>query len=131
MLLAINVHAENMKKMGSMNVHYMAIDATFLTPEVAKTYNIERSQYNALVNISVLDNTKLGTPAKTVSITGTAKNLLGQNKALEFVEVKEGHAKYYLAQMAHRNDETVHFKLKISDGKESHILSFSQKFYAD
>ena len=35
--------AENMKKLGTFNVHYIAIGATFITPEIAKTYNIERS----------------------------------------------------------------------------------------
>jgi hypothetical protein len=124
-------HANNMKKLGNMNVHYMAINATFLTPEIAKAYGIERSRYNGLINISVLDNTQKSTPAKSVSITGSARNLTGQNKKIEFVEVKEGDAIYYLAQVSYRNHETINFDLKITDGKESHQLKFSQKFYVD
>jgi hypothetical protein len=130
-LLITTASAENMKKLGSLNVHYMAIGATFLTPEVAKTYGIERSRYNGLVNISVLDNTQQNTPAKTVSISGQARNNLGQFKTLSFQEVKEGDAIYYLAQINYRNEETVHFTLDISDGKEKHELKFSQKFYVD
>jgi len=124
-------NAENMKKLGSMNVHYMAIGATFFTPEIAKAYGIKRSRYNGLINISVLDNTQAGNPAKTVSINGQAKNNLGQFKALEFKEVKEGDAIYYLAQVSYNNEETLHFTLKINDGKEQHTLTFSQKFYVD
>ncbi len=123
--------AENMKKLGSMNVHYIALGATFLTPEIAKTYNIERSRYNGLINISVLDNTQKNTPAKTVSITGTARNDLGQIKQLEFVEVKEGNAIYYLSQIKYSDEETFYFDLKITDGSESHTLKFKQKFYVD
>jgi len=123
--------AENMKKMGNMNIHYIALGATFFTPEVARAYGIERSKYNGLVNISVLDNTKDGTPAKVVTITGTARNLLGQKKELNFKEVKEGDAIYYLAQVSYRNDETISFDLMVSDGKESHNLKFKQKFYVD
>jgi len=123
--------AENMKKLGSMNVHYMAIGSTFFTPEIAKIYGITRSRYNGLINISVLDNTKPGTPAKTVSITGKAKNNLGQFKTLEFTEVKEGNAIYYLAQVKYNNEETMHFTLLINDGKEQQTLKFSQKFYVD
>ncbi|GLX77038.1 hypothetical protein tinsulaeT_03780 [Thalassotalea insulae] len=130
-MLGSTAYADNMKKLGTMNVHYMAISATFLTPEIAKAYNIERSRYNGLVNISVLDNTKTGNPAKTVTITGNAKNLVGQSKPLEFVEVKEGSAIYYLAQVSYHNEETIVFNLTISDGKESHPLEFSQKFYVD
>ncbi len=130
-MLSANAYADNMKKLGGMNVHYMAISATFLTPEIAKAYGIERSRYNGLVNISVLDNTKPGNPAKTVSITGKAKNLVGQSKPLEFVEVKEGDAIYYLAQVSYHNEETIQFNLTINDGNESQQLEFSQKFYVD
>ena len=123
--------AENMKKLGSMDVHYMAIGSTFFTPEIAKVYGITRSRYNGLINISVLDNTKIGNPAKTVSITGKAKNNLGQFKTIEFTEVKEGEAIYYLAQIKYSNEETINFTLAINDGKEQQTLKFSQKFYVD
>lgn len=123
--------AENMKKLGSMNVHYMAIGSTFFTPEIARAYGITRSRYNGLVNISVLDNTKPGNPAKTISINGQAKNNLGQFKNLEFTEVKEGDAIYYLAQVSYTDEETLHFTLEITDGKEQQTLKFSQKFYVD
>ena len=137
LLLAISIFtmtyasAENMKKLGSMNIHYMAIGSTFFTPEIAKAYGITRSRYNGLVNISVLDNTKPGNPAKTISINGQAKNNLGQFKNLEFTEVKEGDAIYYLAQVSYTDEETLHFTLEITDGKEQQTLKFSQKFYVD
>ena len=131
-LLALtNASAENMKKLGTMNVHYMAIGSTFFTPEIAKAYGITRSRYNGLINISVLDNSKAGNPAKTVSISGQAKNNLGQFKDLEFQEVKEGDAIYYLAQVNYNNEETLHFTLAINDGKTQQTLKFSQKFYVD
>lgn len=128
-LFTQSVYAENMKKLGSMNVHYIAIDALFLTPEVAKAYNIERSRYNGLINISVLDNTQEHTPAKTVSLTGTAKNNLGQTKTLAFEKVEEGEAIYYLAQLNYRNEETFTFNIMINDGKEQQAFSFKQTFY--
>jgi len=129
--LVSGVSAENMKKMGSMNVHYIALGATFLTPEIARTYNIERSRYNGLINIAVLNNTVEGMPAKSVSITGTARNDLGQIKQLDFAEVKEGEAIYYLAQIKYSDEETYYFDFHITDGTESHKLTFKQKFYVD
>lgn len=126
-----NAYAENMKKLGNMDVHYMAIGSTFFTPEIAKAYGITRSRYNGLINISVLDNTLQGTPAKTVSILGTARNNLGQVKSLAFEEVREGKAIYYLAQVGYRNEETLHFDLTINDGSEKQQLKFSQVFYTD
>ncbi|MEW6992995.1 DUF4426 domain-containing protein [Colwelliaceae bacterium MEBiC 14330] len=130
-LFITSASAENMKKLGSMNVHYMAIGSTFFTPEIAKVYGITRSRYNGLINISVLDNTKAGSPAKTVSITGKAKNNVGQFKDLAFKEVKEGKAIYYLAQVSYNHEETIHFDIIINDGKEKQNLKFSQIFYVD
>jgi hypothetical protein len=126
-----NAFAENMKKMGSMQIHYMAINATFLTPKIAKAYNIERSRFNGLINISVLDDTKESTPAKSVIIQGKARNDLGQIKKLEFEEVKEGDAIYYLAQIKYSDEETYYFDITITDGKETQQLKFKQKFYVD
>jgi hypothetical protein len=126
-----NANADNMKKLGTMNVHYMAIGSTFFTPEIAKAYGITRSRFNGLINISVLDNSQKTTPAKSVSITGSAKNNLGQFKTLEFTEVKEGDAIYYLAQVNYTDEETLHFDIAINDGTEKQQLKFSQKFYVD
>ncbi len=123
--------AENMQTLGSMNVHYIAIGSTFITPEIAKAYGIERSRYNGLVNISVLNNQVKGNPAETVAISGMARNNIGQSKTLEFKEVKEGDAIYYLAQIHYNNEETFHFNIKINDGKGQKTLKFQQKFYVD
>lgn len=131
LVFASTASAENMKKVGNLDIHYMAIGATFLTPEIAKAYGIERSRYNGLVNISVLDNSQKNTPAKTVVMMGKARNDLGQIKSLEFREVKEGMAVYYLAQIKYSHEETIHFNIDIIDGTEKHSIKFSQKFYVD
>ena len=124
-------YAKNMKKMDNINVHYIALGSTFLTPEIAKAYGIERSRYKGLVNISVLDNTQKGNPAKTVIINGKARNDVGQIKSLEFIEVVEGEAVYYLAQVSYSNEETIYFDINITDKGQQHNLKFSQKFYVD
>ena len=123
--------AENMKKIDGLNVHYIALGSAFLTPEIAKAYGIERSRYKGLVNISVLDNTQAGNPSKTVFINGKARNDVGQIKSLEFTEVKEGDAVYYLAQVSYTNEETIYFDINITDKGKQHNLKFSQKFYVD
>ncbi|MGB2742237.1 MAG: DUF4426 domain-containing protein [Cognaticolwellia sp.] len=124
-------YAENMKKMDNIDVHYIALGSTFLTPEIAKAYNIERSRYKGLVNISVLDNTQDGKPSKTVFISGNARNDVGQINSLDFTEVKEGDAIYYLAQVNYTNEETIYFDINITDKGKQHKLKFSQKFYVD
>ncbi|WP_076418330.1 DUF4426 domain-containing protein [Colwellia sp. UCD-KL20] len=126
-----NAHAENMKKLEHLDVHYIAFGATFLTPKIAKAYGIERSRYNGVINISVLDNSKEGKPAKHVVITAKARNDLGQIKTLEFEEVTEGDAIYYLAQVTYSDEETYYFDVTINDGTGNKSFKFKQKFYVD
>ena len=97
--------AESKQVLGDLDVHYIALNSTLIPADIAKNYDITRSKINALINISVLDNTKDGKPAKHVGISGVAKNLLGHTKDLEFVEVVEGDAIYYLAQLRFTNEE--------------------------
>jgi len=127
----LNANAENMKKIDNLDVHYIAFGATFLTPKIAKAYGIERSRYNGVINISVLDNTKEGKPAKHVAITAKARNDLGQIKTLEFEEVTEGNAIYYLAQVTYSHEETYYFDVTLNDGTGNKTFKFKQKFYVD
>jgi len=117
---------------GRFQVHYMALSSTFLTPKIAKTYNIKRSRYNAFVNISVLDTLIDGNPAVKASVTGKAVNLTGNTRQLTFKEVIEGDAIYYIAELPFRNDEkfTIQVSATNRDGLNSSI-AFKQKFYAD
>lgn len=131
LFFTVSASAENMKKSANLNIHYIALGSTFLTPEIARAYNIERSRYNGLVNISVLDNSQPGTPAQSVTLTGKARNNVGQLKSLEFTEVKEGDAIYYLAQVNYANEETIHFDINIVSKGKQHQLKFSQTFYVD
>ena len=135
MLLAIQTHVlaanKNMQILGNNNVHYIALNSTFLTPEIATSYDITRSKYNALINISVLDNTIKNTPAKSVNLVGSATNLLGQKKSLEFVEVKEGDAIYYLAELKFNHEDQFRFNIQIFDAGKNQTLKFQHKFYVD
>lgn len=117
---------------GRYQVHYMALNTTFLTPEISKNYSIKRSRYNAFVNVSILDTLIDGNPAIRGKLTGKAVNLTGNTKILEFKEVIEGNAIYYIAELPFRNEErfTITIEAINRDGLNSQI-SFKQKFFAD
>ncbi|MHC9245916.1 DUF4426 domain-containing protein [Aeromonas jandaei] len=128
LLMTLPLRAEQMKELGPWQVHYNAFNSSFLTPEVAKTYGLERSRYNGIINIAVQD--KQG-KAQAVSVTGEAKNLTGTIRNLSFQEVKEGDAIYYLTTLPYRNEDTYQFTLKIMGGGQQQILTFQQTFYVD
>ncbi len=130
LMFALPVQAEQSKKFGHLEVHYIALPSTFLTPDVAKSYGITRSRYTGILNISVL-NKNMDSRAITAALAGTAKNLLGNRVDLDFREVKEGQAIYYIAEVPHRNEETYRFDINITADKKSNTLKFEHKFYVD
>jgi hypothetical protein len=127
---ANSVQGGQYKELGPWQVHYIAFPSTFIQPSIAKAYGLERSNYKGVINISVLANKK-GTPAQKAKLTGEAKNLLGTKQVLEFKEVVDGDAIYYLAQVDFRNEEIYRFKIKINQGNNFQVLNFQQKFYVD
>ena len=128
-LALVPAQAEQMKQLGVWDVHYIALPTTLLDPTIASQYKIERSKYNGLVNISVLNSKDQ--VAQQVQISGEAKNLLGQIKSLTFVEVKEGAAVYYIAQYGYQTEQMVSFTIQISQGSQSQQLKFNHTFYPD
>ncbi|TKB47120.1 DUF4426 domain-containing protein [Thalassotalea mangrovi] len=119
------------KQLGDMEVHFIGIPTSFLTPEVASSYKIERSRYRGLINIVALDTTGEDKKALSVGISGTATNLVGQTINLEFNKVTEGDAIYYLATVEYPNDETYRFDILINHDGDEQQLKFTQKFYVD
>ena len=121
--------AEQKQTLGNWDVHYMVVNTPFLTPEVAASYGIVRSKFNALVNISVLD--KNTDKAQRANVTGVAKNLIGNSRALNFKKVEEGDAIYYLAVLPFRDQETFRFEIDVQKGQDKQTLKFQQKMYVD
>ena len=129
LIFSSQANAEQKQVLGSWDVHYIALNSTFLSPDVAKKYGIVRSKFNALINISVLDREEKS--AQSVILTGKAKNLMGVVKKLTFKQVKEGKAIYYLAVLSFSDLEQYRISINISDGLEQKTLKFQHKFYAD
>lgn len=133
--ITFSAHSEQMqgaqyKELGPWHVHYIAFPSTFIQPQIAKTYGLERSGYKGIVNISILQADADAT-AQTAILKGTARNLLGNKQTLDFKEVIEGDSIYYLAQVDFTNEEILRFEVEIQQGKQFQKLQFQQKFYVD
>jgi hypothetical protein len=128
-ILSFSLAAEQSKVMGDWEVHYIAINSTFLTPEIARANQIKRSPNNTLINISVLDRDSK--QAQQVTITGNARNLMGNVIELKFKQVVEGEAIYYLASMPFEHEEHYRFNIELKQGKIMQNLKFEQKLYKE
>ena len=126
-----SAYAENAKEFGDYVIHYNAFRSDTLLPEVAKQYNLTRRNNRVILNIAVLKKVlnTTGTPT-AAKVTGHVGNLTGQLKNLEFREVKEGTAIYYLAESQFTEGEFLKFDLKVTpEGQtRSARLKFDKKF---
>lgn len=130
MLLTTHSLAEE-QRFGEYTVNYVAVYSNFLSPEIAAQYGIVRSARNAFINISVLkDDASIGTPV-VASISGEKANFIGQSETLEFIEVREGNAIYYIGQFEFSNAENLRFTLSIQPENTgpAYTLSWTAQLY--
>jgi hypothetical protein len=120
------VNAEQSKDFGDYTVHYSAFTTDILSPSVAKAYRITRSKNRAMINVSLLKKVMgtTGTPSKA-AVVANATNLNNQLREVEFREVLEEGAIYYLAELPVNNGETLKFSLNITPEGESEAYKFS------
>lgn len=133
-LLPAGVMAENVVNFGDYAVHYNALRTDTLTPEIAQAYQLTRRNNRAMVNITVQ---KKGAGGKTIphkaKVEGFASNLNAQVKSLEFREIQDGDAIYYIAETQVSNEETLRFEIKVTPegNATSTLVKFSQQFFTD
>ncbi len=119
---------------GDYTVHYIAVNSTFIAPEIAAQYGIERNRRGAFLNIAVLKNNADGsTTPVTAQVSGGKQNLMQQRGDIEFQEVREGTAIYYLGQFEFSNAELLRFSVDVQpEGQGSaHHLEWTTTLYAD
>lgn len=128
-LFALPAFAERKYSVGDYDIHYIAFNSSFLQPDVAAAAGLVRSKAQGVVNVSVLKSKK----AVPAQVSGTVKNLLGQDRPLTFKQLKEGNgAIYYLAQYPIESQETLRFSLTVQpqDG-EPITFDFNQEIFPD
>jgi len=128
---ALPSYAEQAIHSQKYDIHYNAFNTMIVTPDVAQTYGFTRARNRALLNVSVIDKvTKKPLPAV---VTGTRTNIIGQVLPLEFQQITEQNAIYYIAQLRFTEEEMWRFELKIQPDLNAKAipLKFSQTFYLE
>ncbi|GAA4361072.1 DUF4426 domain-containing protein [Kangiella marina] len=124
----------NQKRVDNYVIHYNAFNSSFIQPETAVQYKIQRSKYTGLLNVSVHKVVEDGEDkAMKVALRGRATNNLSQLQELGFKEVVEGDAVYYLADFQFRDEEDMDldFTINIPGYDKPVSIDLTQKFYAD
>ena len=129
--LALPSYAEQAIHSQKYDIHYNAFNTMIVTPEVAQTYGFTRARNRALLNVAVID--KATKRPLAAMVTGTRTNIIGQVLPLEFQQIKEQNAIYYIAQLRFTEEEMWRFELKIQPDLNAKAipLKFSQTFYLE
>ncbi len=132
--LSASAQSNTYEDFGNYRVYFSVFNSTFLTPEVAELYGFTRSGSRALINISLVhrseDGDSLGLPA---SVEGAAQNLIMQSTPLNFTEIHDGDAVYYMAGFRFNNEEPLHFTIEVdhSGTASPHEVTFTKTLYRD
>jgi hypothetical protein len=123
---------ETSAELGPYELHYSLFPSTFLSETVAGAYGITRATNRAVINVSLRE--KLGdgtTREQSAQVKGSYSDLI-QKKPLEFREVREQGAIYYIAEFRHSNRETLRFDLVVTPpGGPEKRITFTRKLYVD
>ncbi len=131
-LLPLTATAAQFRDFGPYRVHYNAFPSTFIAPEVAQAYGLNRSRYRGLLNITVqTEGSGAQWPATAAVVRATATNPYGQVREIDMQEIREGQAVYYIGEFPVTDKEELEFQVQVrpSGTERSYGLDFSQRFF--
>lgn len=124
--------ASQFERFGDLDVHYVVFNTTDISPEMAARYDVTRAPDRGLINISGRRQAGDGTTtAVRLEIEGEVTNLLGQSRPLDFREVEDPQAIYYLDTIRFSDRETLRFRILVTDTETGnrHELRFQKALW--
>ncbi|MEE4278922.1 MAG: DUF4426 domain-containing protein [Halieaceae bacterium] len=132
LLLATTAQAQQSERFGPYELHYSTVNTTFIEPAVAAEYGITRGERRAIINLSLREHLDDGsTVARTMDLEGITRDLTAKRIPLDFIEVREGPAIYYIAEFKFINREYRFFDVEFgaSGDEQRYEFSFKRQMY--
>lgn len=126
-LLALPASAQLSERFGPYELHHSVVNTTFLEPKVAATYQLVRAKNRAILNLAVREHGEAGATPLTMELKGRTWDLTQNTVELEFQEVREGPAIYYIAEFRFFDEEWRHFEIFFRPDGADETLSFKFK----
>jgi hypothetical protein len=98
---------ERSQQFGDFTLHYNAVPTVDLDPEIARRYQIPRSQRRGLITVSLV---REGDPV-AAAVNARSRNLAGQVQAIRLREIREGEAVYYIGTYSAVEKEELEFTI--------------------
>ncbi|MCS3837821.1 hypothetical protein HNR03_002428 [Pseudomonas sp. JAI111] len=119
------IKSERQETFGDVTVHYNTFNSTYLTPDIAKAAELIRSKNQGVINVSVI---KDGKP-QMAQVSGSVKDLTSQSVPLNFKQITEQGAIYYIAQYPVDQQEIRTFEIKVQNGDKINTINFNQELF--
>ncbi|GHD35133.1 DUF4426 domain-containing protein [Parahalioglobus pacificus] len=129
-ILCVTAQAQQSERFGPYELHYSVVNSTFVDPKVAAQYGITRGKQRAFLNLAVREHVGDITEPRAMKIEGRTWDLI-QNQFLDFMEVREGEAIYYIGEFKFINEEWRFFEFDFApEGSErSYSFKFQHQLY--
>jgi hypothetical protein len=124
--------AQQSKMFGPYELHYSVVNTTFLAPDIAASYGIVRGKNRAILTLAVREQLAQGSETRAMLLQGRTWDLI-QNQTLEFMEIREGEAVYYLADFKFINEEWRFFEVDFrpEGAEETYTFQFKHQLYIE
>ena len=117
---------------GMHTIYYNVFNSSLIPAEVASTYSLTRAKNRVYLNVAIVKKSG-GYGFAPKKISGFHRNLMQQKFPLEFIEIKEATATYYLAPIRFNNEEILHIDITVQADNDSpeHTFTITKKLYTD
>jgi hypothetical protein len=119
---------------GNYSVHYNALRTDSLTPEIARSYGIQRSSNRVMLNVTMLLKEDAQTQGRPVdgTVEVSAYNLNGQMKGIDMRRISEGDAIYYIGDVSISGTEILVFDITATPtGAAPMKVKLQREFYSN
>ena len=124
--------AQQSERFGPYELHYSVVNTTFLAPEVAASYGIVRGKKRAILTLAVREHLGDRSETRVTALQGRTWDLI-QNQTLDFLEIREGDAVYYIADFKFINEEWRFFEVvfRPEGADQTYTFEFKHQLYVD
>jgi hypothetical protein len=109
-LTVCSARADEIAKLGDLELHCVAVPTTELTPEAAKAYNVEANPGRGLLTITLMKRLR---PGEAKSVAGQVyAGAINQGNYLSTIpirEIRDGNEVYYLGEYRVNAPDTMRF----------------------
>jgi hypothetical protein len=118
-------HADQVR-WGAYDIYFTTFRSNLIPAEVAQAHQIIRSRSRIVTNITIRRDDQ---PVRA-AVSGETTNLLGQVLALQFAEVREETAVYYLASQVVDEKDLLRYEVAIrpEDQTDIYTLQFKREY---